>query len=446
MRLAPRAIAALDHAARLASPSLLTPAQLVDGLWSEPDGVAASALRALDVRLSPAGEARDRAGWEALASAEALVRDTSTVGTEHLLLALLSSLPGDWRALRAQILQCQHALSPGGSWEAAETYPFAALAPVDVDHPVITPLVTAEPAVGVAVATAGGETASYGWADLAAGRPVEPATRFRVCSVSKLATTLLLLRLWEEGLVVLDDPATTYLRSIPLLDVDGGPSAVTPRELLTHTAGMPPGVGLRHYETPVPAPAESFAEGIRAVRPAGSFAYSNLGFVALGQLASDVLGRPYAEAVTEWVLAPLGLSDVAVAPALPEDAARGYVVDNGQVVLVRSSAILAQGAGELVCSATSAARLAAAIMTDELISARSRAEVLGRYVVQPSGRWQGLGVRCEERDGTVIAYHGGNWPGYTAAVYAAADGRAVAALANTNVSLLKAFLHQTFVG
>ncbi|MBM7790728.1 serine hydrolase domain-containing protein [Tenggerimyces flavus] len=422
------------------------PAQLLEGLLSEPDGIAASALLALGLRLSPAGVAHDRAGWEALAADEAFVRDTSIVGTEHLLLALLSSLPGDWRALRAQLLQCQHALSPGGVWEAAETYPFSSLAPCAAEHPVITPLVAAEPAVGVSVASTNGEAACYGWADVARERPVEPTTPFRICSISKIATALLLLRLQETGLVALDDPATTYLRAFPLLDPEGEPSAVTLRELLTHTAGMPPGVGLRHYLGPVPAPAESFAEGIRAVRPAGSFAYSNLGFVALGQVAADVLGRSYAEAVTSWVLEPLGLSDVAVAPVLPDDAARGYVVDAGQLVLVRSSAILAQGAGELVCSASSAARLAAAVMTDELISARSREDLLGRYVVQPSGRWQGLAVRVEDRDGMLVAYHGGNWPGYTAAVYAADDGHAVAALANTNVSLLKGFLHAAFVG
>lgn len=394
----------------------------------------------------PVGDALDRAGWESRASSEAFFRDSGTAGTEHFLLALLSSLPGDWRALRAQILQCQHALSPGGGWEAAATYPFASLAPVDVEHPVITPLATAEPVVGMAFATSEGESASYGWADLAGERPVDPSTGFRICSVTKVATTLLLLRLREAGMVALDSPAATYLRSFPLLDMDGGPSAATLRELLTHTAGMPPGVGLRHYDGPVPAPAEYFAEGIRADRPAGGFAYSNLGFVALGQVAADVLGQPYAEALTEWVLAPLGLSDVVVAPVLPADAARGYVVDAGQVVLVRGSAILAQGAGELVCSASSAARLVAAVMDGSLISADSREQLLGKYVVQPSGRWQGLGVRGEERDGTVIAYHGGNWPGYTAAVYASSDGRAVAALANTNVSLLKGFLHTAFVG
>jgi CubicO group peptidase (beta-lactamase class C family) len=180
---------------------------------------------------------------------------------------------------------------------------------------VIAPLLAAEFAVGVAVASTDGETAGYGWADLARHRQVEPTTRFRICSVSKIATALLLLRLQEEGLVSLDSPAATYLRAFPT-------STSTLRELLTHTAGMPPGVGLRHYEGPVPAPAEYFADGIHAERPAGRFAYSNLGFVVLGQAAADVLGQPYAEAVTEWVLAPLGLTDVAVAPALPADAAR----------------------------------------------------------------------------------------------------------------------------
>jgi hypothetical protein len=136
---------------------------------------------------------------------------------------------------------------------------------------------------------------------------------------------------------------------------------------------------------------------------------------------------------------------VLVAPQVPDDAATGYVVDSGRIVLVRRSAILAKGAGELVCSASSAARLTAAVMDGSLISASSRAELLHPYVRHPAGHWQGLGVRCEEYKGTIIASHGGNWPGYTAAVFVREDGRAVAALANTNVALLKGYLLDAFV-
>jgi len=71
--------------------------------------------------------------------------------------------------------------------------------------------------------------------------------------VTKIATALLMPRLRDHGLVGLDEPAMAKLHSVRLLDHDGTPSATTVRQLLTHTAGLPRGSGLRHYTGPVPA-------------------------------------------------------------------------------------------------------------------------------------------------------------------------------------------------
>jgi CubicO group peptidase (beta-lactamase class C family) len=275
--------------------------------------------------------------------------------------------------------------------------------------------------------------------------PVTADTRFRAGSVTKIATALLMLRLRDRGLIDLDEPAPEKLCSVRLLDVDGVPSAVTVRQLLTHTAGLPRGSGLRHYAGRVPAPAELFASGIRANRAAGQWSYSNLGFVALGALAADLLGAPFGECLKEWVLGPLGLAESASLQELPVGppsadmpVARGHAFDAGLLFAVRPSAVLALGAGDLVASARDAAALAAAIVNGRLLSAESAREMLVPHVRCGPDTWQGLGVQIEYHGPVRLVGHGGSFPGYDAAAYACPETtRSAALLANTNTSLLK---------
>jgi beta-lactamase family protein len=185
---------------------------------------------------------------------------------------------------------------------------------------------------------------------------------------------------------------------VRLRGLDGAPSSATVRQLLTHTAGLPRGSGLRHYTGPVPAAGELFADGIRAEGPAGQWSYSNLGFVALAALAADVLGAPFGECLRTWVM----------------------------------------GAGELVASARDAAALAAAAVNGQLLSAESARELLAPYARCGPDTWQGLGVRIEHHGPVRLAGHGGTFPGFDAAAWGCPEtGESAALLANTNTGLLQ---------
>ena len=100
---------------------------------------------------------------------------------------------------------------------------------------------------------------------------------------------------------------------------------MTVRELLTHTGG-------------VDNPAESFAEAVPDLLALygpllpcsgtrGAFRHSDGGYAALGQLAADLTGVPYAEAAARLVLRPLGMSGSAFPAGWPgTDAVTGYGV------------------------------------------------------------------------------------------------------------------------
>jgi CubicO group peptidase (beta-lactamase class C family) len=478
LELMPRAVAALDRLGRPDAVGRLG-AVLADRDAAAARAVArlgldAEALVAAAERVSGEdGPEQDRDRWVRRAEDEARRRGHGYIGTEHLLLGLLDAEPvagalaalgSSARALRGQVHRTLCDASPGGEWQAAgpgrplgepalASHP-ALAAPALAAPALAAPALAAlaaiaaeEPVTGMSWAEAEAgqvtRTAVYGWADPVRGMRVASDTRFRVGSVTKIATALLVLRLRDRGLVDLDEPARGKLRSVRLLDRDGGSSLVTVRQLLTHTSGLPRGSGLRHYAGPVPA---LFAAGIRADGPAGRWAYSNLGFVALGALAADLLGVPFGECLRDWVLRPLRLTESVSLPELPPaggsvaggSVAGGHAFDAGLVFPVRPSAVLALGAGDLVASARDAAALAAAVIDGELLSVESAREMLVPYVRCGPDTWQGLGVQVEDHGSVRLVGHGGSFPGFEAAAYACPEtGGSAALLANTNTALLK---------
>ena len=444
--------------------------------------------------------------WVRRAEEQARRRGHGYIGTEHLLLGLLDDEPvagalaalgSSARAVRGQVHRTLLDVGPGGEWQAdgpgrvldelvpavhpalaagREVAEIAAVGAV-AEIAAVGAVADEEPVTGLSWAEAdcgacfeegrAVRTAVYGWADPSRGVPVTADTRFRAGSVTKIATALLVLRLRDRGLIDLDEPAAGKLRSVRLLDRDGTPSSATVRQLLTHTAGLPGGSGLRHYSGPVPAASELFAAGIRAERDTGQWSYSNLGFVALGALAADLLGAPFGECLRDVVLGPLGLTESASLPELPAvgsppwppdgppspgglppwpsdgagldiPVARGHAFDAGLVFPVRPSAMLALGAGDLVASARDMAALAAAVVDGGLLSAESAREMLEPAVRCGPDTWQGLGVQVEYHGSVRLVGHGGSFPGFDAAAYACPEtGRSAALLANTNTGLLK---------
>jgi CubicO group peptidase (beta-lactamase class C family) len=150
----------------------------------------------------------------------------------------------------------------------------------------------------------------FGWANQAAGIKVNEHTPFCLASITKPFTTTTLMTLAATGKISLDDAANKFLGQSSQLR--GNAEGATIRLLGAHAAGLPsmfemfpstgdaqqpsPGVLLDNY-------------GTLAYLPNEVFEYSNIGFVALGAIASNVTGLEFAELLARQVLGPLGLQD-----------------------------------------------------------------------------------------------------------------------------------------
>ena len=152
--------------------------------------------------------------------------------------------------------------------------------------------------------------------------PLGPDTRFRIGSVTKTFTAVLVLQARDDGLLDLDEPISAHL------DVPAHGDA-TIRRLLSHTAGFqrePDGDVWDTLITPDAAGLLARLDRAERVLPnARRYHYSNLGLAVLGQLVARLRGGTWAEVLAERVLTPLGLAATTV--DRPPQAAVGYLVD-----------------------------------------------------------------------------------------------------------------------
>lgn len=194
-------------------------------------------------------------------------------------------------------------------------------------------ILSRRPAVGLAVGVVRDGRLElfhgHGLADIASNTPITEDTAFRVASITKLFTAVAVMQLCEHGLVDLDAPATDYLRAYELICTRASWRPPTPRQLLTHTAGVP---DVRHvsdllhaglspsdgrppilsvaFGQRLPSLAAYYRGGLRVVvEPGSAFAYSNHGYATLGQIVEDVSGMPLDRYYRERIFEPLGMAD-----------------------------------------------------------------------------------------------------------------------------------------
>jgi CubicO group peptidase (beta-lactamase class C family) len=167
----------------------------------------------------------------------------------------------------------------------------------------------------------------FGFADRAASTPATASTAYLWFSMTKIVTATAALRLADEGHLDLDAPIDAYLDYLRA----PGRTQPTVRQLLNHTAGLGNPLPIR-WVHPIGAPAPDPEALLRRVMgrrrayryPVGASAtYSNVGYLAAGQIIATAAGMPFAAYVHKRVLEPLGMTRTGFSPSGQE--AIGYV-------------------------------------------------------------------------------------------------------------------------
>ncbi|MEV4430514.1 serine hydrolase domain-containing protein [Streptomyces sp. R-07] len=294
----------------------------------------------------------------------------------------------------------------------------------------------------------GVESRTVGVQDRVSGAPMDMHARFRIGSVSKTFSTVVLLQLVEEGRLELDAPVNRYLPG--LLPDD----RITVRHLLTHRSGLADYTDAMFNDT-VPGfeavrnRVFTYQELVdlslrepRTTEPGVAYKYSNANFVVVGMLIEKLTGRPVSDAYERRIFKPLKLRKTSyvhpdtrikglhVRGYLHPDAAGDPLVDSTE-----QTVSWAQSAGAVISSPADLNTFTSALMRGRLLSpAMLEAMTTVTPTDTTNSRFYGLGLRRYDLScGTRVYGHTGTVQGFYTYAFSTRDGRrSLSAVANTS--------------
>ncbi|MEV7242107.1 serine hydrolase domain-containing protein [Streptomyces sp. NPDC093248] len=285
-----------------------------------------------------------------------------------------------------------------------------------------------------------------GVADRSTRQDISTADRFRIGSVTKSFSAVVLLQLADERKLDLDAPVNRYL---PKLLPD---DRITVRHVLGHRSG------LYDYSNDMFARSVSGFEAVRdkvfgyrdlvalSLRkprtnaPGAAYSYSNTNYVVAGLLIEKLTGGSVRDAYEKRLITPLGLRDtfyVHPDTKIPGRHAHGYLTPDAAgaklVDATDQTVSWAQSAGALISSARDLNTFYSALLRGRLLSAARLAE-MERFDRVDATTSYGLGLRRRDLSCGVSVYgHTGAVQGFYTYAFASKDGkRALTAAVNTS--------------
>lgn len=300
------------------------------------------------------------------------------------------------------------------------------------------------PGVAIGVMQAGEilHTARYGLANVEWQIPIDEDTCFRVGSVTKPFTALLIMMLVSEGKIDLNASLKDYL---PEFHTAG--HTVTVHHLLTHTSGIASYTNapdfFTHKSLFPTTPEEALVE-IAAVpfefKPGTAYNYNNSGYHLLGMIIERVSGKSYADFLRERILNPCEMhstlhpDDDSVIPRM----ASGYrTVDDTLLPAHYLHISRAFAAGALITTVNDLLRWSAKLWAGEVVPLDTLHQ-MGTSAVLENGEETGYGYGwgSVSYEGRNIMGHSGGIPGFSAQyVHFLDDDLTVIVLANIESSI-----------
>jgi len=175
-------------------------------------------------------------------------------------------------------------------------------------------------------------------------------THYRIGSISKMFTAVMIFQLLEEGKLTLDTKLAAFYPQLPNAD------KITIRQMLYHRSGLYNFVVDTAYQTYMSKPRTSaemlatFAAQPSAFEPDSKAEYSNTNFVLLGYIVENLSKKTYAEVLKQKIARKLGLLDTYYGgkTSTLKNEAYSYTPGNGWQQMPETDMSIPGGAGAVV--------------------------------------------------------------------------------------------------
>lgn len=290
----------------------------------------------------------------------------------------------------------------------------------------------------------------FGYANLEQKIPATPQTRYSICSISKLFTSIAAMQLRDAGKLDLDWSIGDYLPWYTIGAAEKADGPVTARGILSHVSGLP-----READAPYWSSAEfptldtvkaKLSGQTNLYRSYDYLQYSNLGMTLLGETVAAVSGQDYHSYMKTRLIDPIGLTSTT--SELPRslygrEFAVGYKSRNGKgergVFPFYTVNGLAPAAG-FASTVEDLGRFASWQFRvleggDKLLSSSTLREMQRVHWMAPdrTDETWGLGFVVYQHKGKTMVGHNGYCPGYRATlVMRPQDKTAYVAMVNVN--------------
>ncbi|MBL4582343.1 MAG: beta-lactamase family protein [Gammaproteobacteria bacterium] len=286
------------------------------------------------------------------------------------------------------------------------------------------------PSVSIAVAVNGEMVlaSARGYANVADGISATPATMYSIGSIAKPMTAVAMMRYWDRGIIDLDSPIAARLPEWP-----GRHAAITPRQLASHSAGIPHVYSGRASQELISqeiynnarSALSVFADESLLFEPGQDFTYSSSGYTLLSAWLEAVAGQDWQDLMDAEVWRPLMMtSTVLHRQPRQKQEAQDYMArisENTWLPRIPTERSFMFGGGAVLSSPVDLVRFALGVMNDDFLSPESRS-LMWQPVALPMGEGEsvinaqnyGLGWRSDETPGSSSitgVHHGGTVAG-----------------------------------
>lgn len=190
---------------------------------------------------------------------------------------------------------------------------------------------------------------SYGYADVESGKKADANTKYRIGSISKTFTAVIILKLAEEGKLSLSDTLDKYYPQIENSD------KITLEHMLRHRSGifnylMLDQKSWRKNKHTKQELLDRIVAGDKTFEPDEKMEYSNANYALLAWIAEDVAGQTYSTLLDEIINKPCGLKNTYLGDKtnISNNESHGYNKLSTWNVIPESDLSIVPGAGDIV--------------------------------------------------------------------------------------------------